>query len=147
MRVMVVCGHNACRSQMAEGFFRVWGQGKVSIWSAGIEAGGLDPRAVAAMAECGIDISGQTSDRLEPELMRTMDVVITVCDDADVACPVVSGVRRVSWPIADPAAAGGDCDQVRAAFSSARDEIAERVRSFLTELEEAGGTPFTTGGM
>lgn len=135
IKVLVVCGKNACRSQMAEGLLRRRGGDRLQVWSAGIEAGGLDPRAVRVMAEIGIDISGHSSDQIDPVLLADMDYVITVCSEADQACPLVPpGVKRLRWPVADPAAATGSEEEVWGEFRRVRDELDDKVEAWLEEL-------------
>jgi arsenate reductase len=95
MKILFLCTGNSCRSQMAEGWARALKGDSIDAYSAGVEARGLDPRAVRAMAEVDVDISGQHSKRV-PELGGlTFDVVITVCDNARESCPVFPGETRV----------------------------------------------------
>ena len=82
-RVLFVCTGNSCRSQMAEGFIRYLGGNRVEARSAGIEAHGIDPRAIAVMEEAGVDISGQESSILSNEMLEWADLVVTLCSDAD----------------------------------------------------------------
>ncbi len=132
LRLLFVCTGNACRSQMAEGWVRHLGNDLVEARSAGIEAHGLDPRAVAAMAEAGVDISGQYSTRLTPGMLEWADIVVTVCAHADEHCPVLpAGKRRIHWLLEDPARAGGDEREV---FRVSRDDIRRRAEALLEEL-------------
>jgi len=126
-QVLFVCVHNAGRSQMAAGFLRRLGQGRVEVRSAGSEpAAGLNPNAVAAMAEVGIDIAGEQPKQLETDAVRESDVVITMgCGDT---CPIFPGKRYEDWDLEDPA--GKDLATVR----RIRDEIRDRVASLLEEL-------------
>lgn len=87
IKVMFVCTGNSARSQMAEGFARHFGQGRIEAYSAGLEPSRLNPFAVAAMQEKGIDISHQRSKAFDENLARRMDVVVTVCGNADERCP------------------------------------------------------------
>jgi protein-tyrosine-phosphatase len=125
--VLFVCVHNAGRSQMAAGFLRELGAGRVTVRSAGSEpAEELNPIAVEAMAEVGIDIAAETPSRLETEAVREADVVITMgCGDA---CPIYPGKRYEDWELEDPA--GKDLVTVRAI----RDEIRARVEALVGEL-------------
>lgn len=127
--VLFVCIHNAGRSQMAAGFAREWGGGAVDVFSAGSEpADTVNPVAVAAMAELGIDIAEQQPAILTPDAVRAADVVITMgCGDA---CPVVPGKRYEDWDLTDPAGKG--IDEVR----GVRDDIKARVDALLTETVE-----------
>ncbi len=88
IRVMFVCTGNSARSQMAEGFARHFGQGRIEAYSAGMEPTKLNPFAVAAMQEKGIDISRQRSKAFDEALARRMDVVVTVCGNADERCSI-----------------------------------------------------------
>ena len=129
MKLLFVCTGNSCRSQMAEGFARAAG---VEAYSAGTEpAGYVHPMAVEAMAENGIDISGQTSKQLDLNFARTMDAVITVCGEADEACPVIPHATRLHWPIVDPAKATGTAENMLGVFRAVRDDIAWRVNDLL----------------
>ena len=93
MRILVLCTGNSCRSQMAEGFFRAYGNDSIEVFSAGLEPGGVNPLAVKVMAEIGIDISGHTSNNLNEYLETAFDCVITVCDNAAKNCPVFLGTK------------------------------------------------------
>jgi len=137
-RVLFLCVHNSARSQMAEGFARVMAPPGTEIWSAGSEPRGVNPYAIAVMAEVGIDIRGQRSRRLDEVPWREADTVVTLCGEADAACPTVTGdVRRVHWPLPDPAAAPDPLP----AFRQARDEIRWRVASLWPRGgEQAPGT-------
>ncbi|MDZ7712295.1 MAG: arsenate reductase ArsC [Rhodovibrio sp.] len=135
-RLLFVCTGNSARSQMGEGFARALGGGRVRVQSAGIEAHGLNPRAIAVMAEAGVDIAGQESTVVSDAMLADSDLVITVCGDADERCPLLPpGVRRLHWPLPDPAKATGSEDEITAAFRGVRDDIRARVDALLqTEL-------------
>jgi arsenate reductase (thioredoxin) len=97
-RVLFLCTHNSARSQMAEGLLRHLAGDHVAAFSAGTEATHVRPLAVTAMAELGIDISGQASKTLERYLGQPFDAVITVCDQANEACPTFYGAKaRLHW--------------------------------------------------
>ncbi len=131
-RVLFLCTGNSCRSQMAEGWLRALGGDRFEVFSAGIEAHGLNPRAVAVMREAGVDISNQKSEVLDPELLKTMDLVITVCGHADEHCPAVpASCRKEHWPFDDPAKATGTEEEIMAVFRRVRDEIRARIERFL----------------
>jgi arsenate reductase (thioredoxin) len=125
--VLFLCTHNAGRSQMALGFFTHLAGDNAVAWSGGSEpAGRINPSAVAAMAERGIDISGEYPKPWTGEIVRAADVVVTMgCGDA---CPVFPGRRYEDWELPDPA--GQDVTDVR----PIRDEIERRVRHLLTSL-------------
>ncbi|HVD00216.1 MAG TPA: arsenate reductase ArsC [Candidatus Dormibacteraeota bacterium] len=126
-QVLFVCVHNAGRSQMAAGFLRRLADGRVEVRSAGSEpAPSLNPSAVSAMAEVGIDIAGEQPKLLETDAVRASDVVITMgCGDT---CPIFPGKRYEDWDLEDPA--GKDLATVR----RIRDQIRDRVAALLEEL-------------
>lgn len=135
-RLLFLCTGNSCRSQMAEGWARHFAGDRFAIHSAGIEAHGQNPRAIAVMAEAGVDISGQQSTRLTDAMLEQVDLVVTVCGHADEHCPLLPpGVRRQHWPLADPARARGDETAIMATFRRSRDDIRDRVRSLIETLE------------
>ena len=103
------------------------------VYSAGIEASFVDPRAIASLKEIGIDASNQTSNTLDEMLaQRNFDVVVSVCAAADQRCPVVPGVaRRERWPFDDPAAASGDEASQMAEFRRIREQIRTQIESWL----------------
>ncbi|MCP1676689.1 arsenate reductase [Natronocella acetinitrilica] len=134
LNVLFLCTGNSCRSQMAEGFARAIAGSAATVQSAGIEAHGKNPRAIAAMDEVGIDISHQDSTRLTDEMLGAATLVVTVCGHADEHCPVLPpGVRRVHWPLPDPARATGTEEEITAQFRAVRDDISARVRDLLQE--------------
>ncbi|MGD0264858.1 MAG: arsenate reductase ArsC [Candidatus Methylomirabilota bacterium] len=138
VRVMFVCTGNSARSQMAEGFARHIGRGRIEACSAGMEPSQLNPFAVAIMQEKGVDISGQRSKGFDEALARSMDLVVTVCGNADERCPVLPPVvKRLHWPLEDPAAATGSDDQILATFREVRDEIEVRVTELVRRLVPA----------
>ncbi len=120
---------------MAEGFARELGQGKIDAYSAGMEPCRLNPFAVAAMQEKGIDISRQQSKAFDEGLARRMDVVVTVCGNADERCPVLPPeVQKLHWPLEDPASAKGTEAEILATFCRSRDEIENRVLELIRHL-------------
>ena len=132
-----MCTHNSARSQMAEGLLRHLAGVRFEVMSAGTEATHVRPLAARAMDELGIDISGQESKILDRFLGETFDYVITVCDDANEACPVFPGARRrLHWSFEDPAQATGSEEERFRVFRSVRDEIRERIEGEL--LTEGG---------
>ncbi|UCC56026.1 MAG: arsenate reductase (thioredoxin) [Gammaproteobacteria bacterium] len=134
MNILFLCTGNSCRSQMAEGWGRHLSQAH-DFRSAGIEAHGKNPRAIAIMGEAGVDISGQDSTRLTDEMLGWADLVVTVCGHADDNCPVLPDtVRKVHWPLEDPAKATGNEDEIMQVFRNSRDEIKERLQALLETL-------------
>ena len=138
-RILFLCTGNSCRSQMAEGWTRKLGAGAFEAESAGIEAHGKNPRAIAVMAEKGVDISGQESTVVDDAMLQRADVVVTVCGHADEQCPALPGhVSKLHCPLADPARATGTDEEIMQAFRSTRKEVKRRVESLLTLLESGG---------
>jgi len=136
-KVMFLCTGNSCRSQMAEGFARAGGKGVIEPCSAGLIAAGVHPRAIAAMRELGIDISGQQSTKIDEELLKSMDIVITLCDHAAEACPRTPlDIRHIHWPIRDPVGTVGSEAVIMKEFRRARDEIRSKVEYFLKEIQQ-----------
>jgi arsenate reductase len=132
LKVMFLCTGNSCRSQMAEGFARALGQERVQSYSAGLMAAGVHPRAIAVMREEGIDISGQRSKEIDPDLLRTMDVIITLCGNAEGSCPLTPPeIRRIHWPIKDPVGTVGAEEEIMRQFRRARDEIRAHIEEFF----------------
>jgi len=122
---------------MAEGWTRVLGGGQVAAASAGIEAHGKNPRAIAVMAEAGVDISGQESTIVNNGMIHQADVVVTVCGHADEQCPALPpGVKKVHWPLTDPAKASGSEAEIMAEFRATRDEVKRRVQNLLEGLSD-----------
>jgi arsenate reductase (thioredoxin) len=131
-RVLFLCTHNSARSQMAEGLLRTLGGDRFEASSAGTEATQVRPLAIRAMAELGIDISTQASKTLDRYLEERFDAVITVCDQANEACPVFFGAReRLHWSFPDPSKAEGTEDQQFAVCRQVRDAIRERIEHEL----------------
>lgn len=132
--IYFLCTGNSCRSQMAEGFGRKYLGGRFGVYSAGIEAHGLNPKAVKAMAEVGVDISNQTSDIIDPDLLNRADYVITLCGDANDKCPMSPPhVHRAHWGFEDPARAEGTEEEKWAVFQRVRDAIEARIQQFSKE--------------
>lgn len=128
-RLYFLCTGNSCRSQMAEGLARNILDPSWHVASAGIEAHGLNPLAVQVMAEIGIDISQQTSTVIDLGYLRQCDMVVTLCGDARDRCPVTPAtVKRIHWPLADPAQATGSVAERLLIFRQVRDEIARRLK-------------------
>lgn len=137
MNILFLCTGNSCRSQMAEGWARHLGGDRHTIQSAGIEAHGKNPRAIAVMREAGVDISGQESTRVTDAMLAAADLVVTVCGHADEHCPALpAGTRKLHWPLDDPARATGTEEDVMAVFRASRDGIQQRVMALLADLAE-----------
>jgi len=138
-RILFLCTGNSCRSQMAEGWTRRLGGDRVHAQSAGIEAHGKNPRAIAVMKEACIDISGQESTVVNNDILQHADVVVTVCGHADELCPVLPpDIKKVHWPLADPAKASGTDEEIMNAFRATRNEVELRVHKLLALLPKGG---------
>jgi len=136
MNILFLCTGNSCRSQMAEGWARHFAGDRHTVQSAGIEAHGKNPRAIAVMQEAGIDISGQESTRVTGAMLAAADIVVTVCGHADEHCPAMpAGVTKIHWPLSDPARAAGSDDIVMDVFRASRDDIRQRVLALLVTLD------------
>ena len=139
INILYLCTGNSCRSQMAEGWTRHLGGGAFEVQSAGIEAHGKNPRAIAVMAEQGVDISGQESTVVTADMLQAADVVVTVCGHADEQCPALPArVRKVHWPLQDPARATGSEEEILGAFRATREEVKRRVKGLLKRLADGG---------
>ena len=131
-RVLFLCTHNSARSQMAEGVLRNLAEDRFEVHSAGTEATRVRPLAVRAMDEIGINISGQESKTLAQYLGEPFDYVITVCDEANEACPFFPGAKnRLHWSFRDPSRATGSDEERLEVFREVRDEIRERIEKEL----------------
>jgi arsenate reductase (thioredoxin) len=133
--VYFLCTGNSCRSQIADGFLNALGIDKYEVKSAGLEAHGLNPRAVQVMKEAGVDISKNTSNVIDPEILNIAAYVITLCGHADEHCPVISNknVTKWHWVFDDPAKATGTEEEIMAQFRSVRDSIKSRIEQFVKE--------------
>ena len=133
-RVLFLCTGNSARSQMAEGFLRKLGGDRFAVTSAGTAPVGVNPLAVKAMAEAGIDISSHTSDAVSADLLANIDLLITLCGDARENCPFVPvKVEKRHWPLEDPARAEGSEEQRLQRFREIRDEIKGYVEELVAE--------------
>jgi arsenate reductase len=131
-RILVLCTGNSARSQMAEGFLKSFDQ-RLEVYSAGTNpAPRVNPLAIQAMKEIGIDISGGTPKKVDQFISQSFDHVITVCDDADKSCPNFRGKvgKRAHIGFPDPARATGTDAEKLAVFRTVRDDIRKRFREF-----------------
>lgn len=127
-KVLFLCVHNSSRSQIAEGFAHTMAPAECVVLSGGTEPRGVNPHAITVMQEAGIDISGQTSKHIDQLPWHEADTVVTLCGEAEEACPVLrSEVRQVHWPLPDPSLASPE--EALAVFREVRDEIRWRVAS------------------
>jgi arsenate reductase (thioredoxin) len=133
-RVLILCTGNSARSQMAEGLLRALAGDRFEIFSAGTKPSNVNPLAIAAMDERGVDIRSHHSKHLGEFLAQPFDYVITVCDNAAESCPVFPGpAQRIHWSFPDPAAAEGSQTERLATFVQVRDAIEARLGMWLAE--------------
>ena len=131
-KVLFLCTGNSCRSQMAEGLLRSLDADRFEACSAGTDPHGVNPNAVAAMREIGIDIRGQKSEHVEAYSGAGVETVISVCDSAASNCPTFpERVRRIHWSFDDPAGATGTKEERMAVFRRVRDEIDSALRTWI----------------
>jgi arsenate reductase len=130
--ILVLCTGNSCRSQLAEGYLRYFAGDKANVYSAGIETHGVNPKAIQVMAEDHIDISHHTSNHVDEYMGIKFDQVITVCDNANEACPFFPGhVERFHENFPDPAKATGSEEEINTEFRRVRDMIKVYAANFV----------------
>lgn len=137
-RVLFLCTHNSCRSQMAEGWGRRLKSETMEVWSAGTEPGKVNPVAVRVMGESGVDISRHQSKHVEELIHIPFDFVITLCGDARDTCPIFPGeaTRIIHRGFDDPSRAEGTEEEVLAFFRRVRDEIREYIEGMPDNIGE-----------
>jgi len=132
-KILVLCTGNSCRSQMAHGYLQFFAGDAAQIYSAGIETHGVNPKAIKVMAEDHIDISGHTSNNVDEYAEIDFDGVITVCDNANEACPFFPGkVQRFHQNFPDPAKAKGTEEEILDEFRRVRDMIKAYSADFVS---------------
>jgi arsenate reductase len=135
-KILFLCTGNSARSQMAEGLTRHLSHESIEVHSAGLEQKGLNPFAIQIMDEIGIDIRGQKSKLIDPVLLTQIDLIITVCDNAGEHCPMTPpGIRRLHWPLHDPAKATGSETEIAIQFRTVRDDLKKRIESLLGDFK------------
>lgn len=145
-RILFLCTGNSCRSQMAEGYAKALGADWLDARSAGIEAHGKNPRAIAVMREDGVDISGQVSNVVDDEMIKWADLIVTVCGHADENCPASPATtRKKHWPLPDPAKATGTDDEIMQEFRSVQKEVKQRVLSMIAGMKMISGETESKG--
>ena len=134
--ILILCTGNSCRSHLAEGVLQAAVGESAEVASAGSDpAGYVHPMAVEVMKEIEIDISAHTSKHLDEFLQREVQTVITVCGNADQACPIFpSQAEKHHWPFDDPAKATGSEEEIRAMFRRVRDEIRVKFEAYAAEI-------------
>jgi arsenate reductase len=129
-RVLFLCTGNSARSQMAEGILRHLAGDRFEVFSAGTKPNVVNPHAIEAMREIGVDISHHRSKHVSEYFGKPMDTVITVCDNAKETCPIFPGVKhQIHWSFEDPAAAEGTEEEKLAVFRTIRDQIFGRIKN------------------
>jgi arsenate reductase (thioredoxin) len=124
---------------MAEGFAKEYSRGAIEVHSAGLMAAGVHRRAITVMKELGIDISDQHSKEIDENLLRQMDIVITLCGYAEETCPwTPPEIKRIHWPIRDPVGTIGNEEFIMNDFRRARDEIKEKVQALIKDILRSG---------
>ena len=139
MKILIICTGNTCRSQMAEGFLKSFSS-EIEVYSAGTAAEGkVNPYAVKAMQELGIDISSQKPEPVEKYLNRDFDYVVTVCDGAKEICPVFTGnvIHRLHIGFEDPALARGNEDDVMPVYRKVRYQIRKMFYEFHKDIAKS----------
>jgi arsenate reductase len=135
-KILVLCTGNSCRSQIAHGYLQKFGA-DFEIYSAGVEAHGVNPRAIKVMAEDGVDISHHTSNVLDEYLDIPFDVVFTVCDNAKEKCPWFPGeAKKIHYNFTDPAKATGNEAEIMTSFRMVRDEIKAYCAQLLVDIRK-----------
>ncbi|HTQ27909.1 MAG TPA: arsenate reductase ArsC [Puia sp.] len=133
-RILVLCTGNSCRSQIAEGYLRNLAGDRATVYSAGVETHGVNPRAIQVMKEDGIDISHHTSNNINEYLGMDFDFVITVCDNAKERCPFFpSTAKKFHHNFPDPAKATGSDEEVMNKFREVRNQISAYCQQFVSE--------------
>ncbi len=137
IKVLFLCTGNSCRSQMAEAWLRELGGDDFAVYSAGLEPHGVNPNTITVMEELGIDMSSHRSKSLDEYMGKIdFDYLITVCSNADERCPFFPGMgTRMHWPFEDPAAFDGPEDEKLNVFRQTRDQIRDKIQSWLDERE------------
>ncbi|RYY55456.1 MAG: arsenate reductase ArsC [Chitinophagaceae bacterium] len=134
-KILVLCTGNSCRSQIAEGYLRLYAGDLALIRSAGIETHGVNPRAIDTMQQDGVDISGQTSNNVEEYRGIDFDFVITVCDHARERCPFFPAkAKQVHYNFPDPAKATCTEEEIVKQFAVVRDDIKKYCQGFVEEF-------------
>jgi len=132
-KVLFLCTHNSCRSQMAEGLVNHDLGDHIQAFSAGSEATRVNPLAIQVLAELGIDISGHRSKTMDEFAGEQFDYVITLCGDANEQCPLfIGGVERIHIGFDDPSRLPGTPEEIMPEFRRVRDEIREKLTDYLT---------------
>ena len=131
-KVIFICTGNACRSQMAEGFLKHYKSNEYKVYSAGTNPTKVHPAAIKVMSELNINISNHTSDHMNDFLDKKIDIVITVCDDANQKCPIFPGSQKsIHWSIEDPNKNWSDDENLLDPYRKCRDTIEKKIKEFI----------------
>jgi len=131
-KILVLCTGNSCRSQIAEGYLRLFAGDRAEVYSAGIETHGVNPRAIETMKEDGIDISKNTSNNIDEYRDIDFDFVITVCDNARERCPFFpTNAKKFHRNFSDPAKATGTEEEIKEQFRKVRQQIKDFCKKFV----------------
>ncbi|MDY8136960.1 arsenate reductase ArsC [Aquimarina sp. 2201CG5-10] len=134
MNILVLCTGNSCRSQMAEGYLKHFAKDNATIYSAGVETHGVNPKAIAIMKEDNIDISNHTSNNLDEYLDIKFDYILTVCDNAKERCPFFPGkAERLHYNFFDPSKVEGTEEEIHEAFTKTRNQIKSYCQEFVNK--------------
>lgn len=145
LKVLILCTANSARSQMGEGLLRHLAGDTIEVYSAGAKPSSVNPFAIQAMSERGIDITSHSSDHLRQYLDTAFDFVMTVCDNAAENCPVFPGpAQRIHWSFTDPAAAVGDDAAVLRSFIDVRNGLEVKLLDWLRTVIQSHCFPTTT---
>ena len=137
-RVLFVCTHNACRSQMAEALLQLRYGEDYEAYSAGTAPSRVNPWAIRAMRELGCDISGQVSKHVDEYMGETFDLVVTTCDSAEETCPIFPGAREtIHQGFENPAAAAGSNERILNVFRCVRDEIDRWIQATFDPIDRS----------
>jgi arsenate reductase len=134
--LIIICTGNSARSQMAEAIFRRYAGQHYTVYSAGLDAHGINPYTIRIMEELGYDLGTHTSKNLSEYYGKiSFDTVITVCSNAEQNCPTIPGVKnKLHWPFEDPATAKGSDEEIMDKFRDVRDQIENKIKEYLKEL-------------
>jgi len=134
-KILVLCTGNSCRSQIADGYLKLFGGDRVEVYSAGIEVHGVNPRAIATMKEDGVDISSNTSNNVNEYANIDFDIVLTVCDNANEHCPIFpSKAKKFHHNFPDPAKSKGSEEEIMQQFRTVRDTIKAYCKQFIEDI-------------
>lgn len=133
-KILVLCTGNSCRSQMMEGYLKLFAGNRALVYSAGVETHGVNPCAIAIMHEAGIDIAGHTSNHVSEYQHIAFDYVITVCDHAKERCPVFPAQAvQLHHNFPDPARATGTEEEILQAFRAVREQVKAYAQAFVAQ--------------